>query len=491
MNELLNLHDEIQLAAQQWQTAFNAIRDAVCFLDLDGTILRCNIAVTKIVRKPFHEIIGHPCRDIIPYCIHAKAVPMKSPKCPLIHVKQSRSRKILNSKIGNRWFHIVCDPVFNEHGDIMGMVHSMYDITIRKRAQEKIRQSEEKLRTMIESIADGITVVDLKGNIVELNEAAVYLHGYHHKDDLIGTNSIELLSLKGRDEALNKMRRVLQEGRSGLVEYKALTKHQNEFDAELSAALLTDKFGQPSGFIAVTKDISERKKVETELENSREELRNLYAYLVSVREQERTSIAREIHDELGQSLTALKLDVSSLKKRLPENEASLHKKSQQMLYLIDNTIKAVKKLCAELRPAVLDNLGISAAIEWEASEFVRRTGIESELALGNQNISLDRDHATAIFRIFQEALTNIARHANATKFWVCLRKNHKSLTMKIVDNGKGIKQGQILSSKSFGLIGMRERIHYYGGEVKIRGIANEGTTIEVRTPLQGGKEQVK
>ena len=225
----------------------------------------------------------------------------------------------------------------------------------------------------------------------------------------------------------------------------------------------------------------DRKRAEEELGKSREELRNLSAYLQSAREQDRTSIAREIHDDLGQTLTALKMDLSWLGKRLPGDQKSLIDKTESMSKLIDTTIQTVQRLSARLRPGLLDDLGLAAAIEWQAKEFENRTGIKCELTLGFDDVLLDRDLSTAIFRIFQETLTNVARHANATSVKISLKEEPGKLVLEVTDNGKGITEKQISDPKSFGLIGMRERVRIFKGEVKISGIGGEGTTVEVRS----------
>ncbi|MGH7602131.1 MAG: histidine kinase, partial [bacterium] len=228
-----------------------------------------------------------------------------------------------------------------------------------------------------------------------------------------------------------------------------------------------------------------RKQVEQELIGSREQLRNLSAYLQAAREEERTRIAREIHDELGQSLTALKMDLFWLQKRLPESREHLNEKTKTMAKLIDMTINTVQRISAELRPGLLDNLGLAAAIEWQAKAFRDRTGIELELKCSLDSNDIERERSTAIFRIFQEALTNVVRHAGATRIVVNVRQNAHMLLLKVRDNGKGITREEIFDANSFGLIGMRERVHPWGGRVKIKGVPGKGTVVFVNLPANG------
>lgn len=231
------------------------------------------------------------------------------------------------------------------------------------------------------------------------------------------------------------------------------------------------------------KRIAERKGAEEELRKSREQLRDLAGHLQSIREEERRLIAREIHDELGQAMTALKMDLHWLAKRLPTDQQSMFDKIESMSKLIDKTVKCVQRICAELRPSLLDDLGLSAAIEWQAEEWQQRTGIKCDVTSNPKEMIFNQDLSTAIFRIFQETLTNVARHANASRVVVSFEQKAGQLEVKMTDNGKGITQKEISDPKSFGLIGMRERAHYWGGSVIIRGIRNKGTTVTLSVPL--------
>ncbi len=229
---------------------------------------------------------------------------------------------------------------------------------------------------------------------------------------------------------------------------------------------------------------AERDRAEREIRNSREQLRNLSAHLQSVREEERTRMAREIHDELGQGLTALKMDVSWLNRRLLEEDATFKNKLTSMEEVIDRTIETVQKLSGELRPGMLDDLGLAAAIEWQAEEFQKRTGIDCEVSLSPEETLLNRDQSTTMFRIFQETLTNVIRHARATKVEVRLEEQNGSIVLEVTDNGRGITEAEISDPKSFGLIGMRERVEFIEGEVAIVGSPGKGTRIRVTLPLK-------
>ncbi len=250
-------------------------------------------------------------------------------------------------------------------------------------------------------------------------------------------------------------------------------------------------------------EITERKYIEQELKKyqdhleelvskrtaeltiSKEQLQKLGAHQEAIREEERTRIAREIHDELGQILTALKMDTVWLQKRLPSEDDVLQQKINTMLELIVTTIKTVQKISRDLRPGLLDDLGLVAAIEWQTQEFQERAEIACELDLiSDEMFELHPDLTTALFRIFQEVLTNIARHAQATRVTVSLLQQNNQLQLTVADNGIGIAPAQIDSSESFGLMGIRERLYPWHGKFEIRGTPNQGTTATVHVSLE-------
>ncbi|MGE5256867.1 MAG: ATP-binding protein [Hyphomicrobiales bacterium] len=226
-----------------------------------------------------------------------------------------------------------------------------------------------------------------------------------------------------------------------------------------------------------------RRRTDQELRSSREQLRNLSAHLQSIREEERTRLSREIHDELGQAMTALKMDIAWLSRRLDQEKGPLYEKTRSMDELVDETIRTVQRLSGELRPGLLDDLGLAAAMEWQAEEFQKRSGIPCVLNVALQDAALNAQYATAIFRIFQETLTNVIRHAQATRVSVRLQVEDGRLILVVKDNGRGITEAQTEDPKAFGLIGIRERAHALKGQFVISGHPGQGTTVTVTIPL--------
>jgi two-component system, NarL family, sensor histidine kinase UhpB len=219
------------------------------------------------------------------------------------------------------------------------------------------------------------------------------------------------------------------------------------------------------------------------LRESEEKLRRLAAHLISVREEERAHIAREIHDELGQVLTGLKMEVTWLAKRLKEK--SLIEKTDSMCKLIDSTVQTVRKIATGLRPEMLDDMGLVAAVAWQSKEFQKRTGIRCRSKLPPETVKLDIDISTTMFRIFQEILTNVARHSRATRVDIDLGVSEERVSLEVTDNGVGIPDSEVNGKKSLGLLGMHERALLFGGEVRIGGSPGHGTRVAVSIPIRG------
>ena len=236
-------------------------------------------------------------------------------------------------------------------------------------------------------------------------------------------------------------------------------------------------------YVNLGNEMEKRMHVMRKLEDSQLQLRKLSHSLQSIREDEKTRIAREVHDELGQMLTGLKMELSCFEKDLQSNPDCLHEKVQSMGGLIDTTINSVRRIATELRPQILDVCGLMDAIKWQAQDYQNRTGIECKLDFVESDINLDKRLSTSLFRIFQEALTNVARHAKATEIELALKFEPDELIMTIHDNGIGIDPGQLHNSDSLGLLGIRERINFWKGSLTINGESQLGTTLKIHIPL--------
>ena len=378
----------------------------------------------------------------------------------------------------------VCGKNYSSRGRDL-CVTAIRDISKRKLAEKVLQESEEKYKTLTENSLTGI-FIHQDGKFVFVNDKFANMHGYRpeellQKEHLLLVHPDERKILK--DIAIKRL-----EGKPVPHQYEVrrITKDGKTIWCEMMVTLI--QYKGKAAIMGNVIDTTERKLVENAIKKSEEQLRNLTTYLQRVGEIERTNIAREIHDELGQTLTVLKMDLSWLRKRLPDDQISVRERTDTMSQLINRTIQTVKKISTALRPGLLDDLGLAAAIEWQAEEFQQRTGIRCNIIIEPKDITFDKDRNTAIFRILQETLTNIARHAEASAVRVSLKQRDGQIELKVRDNGKGITEEQISNPKSFGLIGIRERVKIFGGNNMMKGIANKGTVMTVKIPLQDVRE---
>jgi PAS domain S-box-containing protein len=357
----------------------------------------------------------------------------------------------------------------------------------KEHLEAALKESDAKLRYMVQSVRDAILTVDASGNIILFNVAAERMFGLQ-ANEVLG-QPIEAVLLKSQPKALAlNFMRYLNEGwqsPSGLalLGIISLSRGDAEFPVELS--LSTTTFRGDVLVTAVFRDLSERQRAEHELIETNRQLHALSAAQQNVREQERLRISRELHDELGQSLTGIRMEVSWLGSRLQAEQPDLEKKVGSIKKLIDGSISAVRRISSELRPLVLDDLGFSAAANWYVAQFSERTGVHVNLNLPERDPENGSTTATTLFRILQESLTNIARHAKAKNVDVRLdfSENHWQLVIK--DDGAGFDD-RTGKSTGIGLIGMKERVQILGGAFNLTTAPGEGTTVEVRIPAEQG-----
>jgi len=356
------------------------------------------------------------------------------------------------------------------------------DITERKQAEESLRESEERFRTTFENAGVGMALVDMQGHPVKSNPALLQMLGYT-EEELSRMACTEFTHPDHRE--LNwALYSELAAGKSDKyeIETRYLKKGGGVIWGLLTVSLVKDPHGRPMYAIGMVEDITARKQAQVELHRSFAQLRALAARLQSVREEERKRVAREIHDQLGQALTAIKIDLSAVVCDKQGDLEQRSKKTSSILRLVDETIQSVRRISTELRPGMLDDLGLAATVEWAGEEFEARTGTKFHLDLPQGDISIDPERATAVFRIFQETLTNVARHADAREIKVRLAKDDGHLILEVYDDGKGIPDDKLSNGGSLGILGMRERAVLLGGDLTIVGIPGKGTTVTVRIP---------
>jgi len=400
-------------------------------------------------------------------------------------------REIADKQGKKRMYLISIRRVSIKGGTILYICH---DITERKQAEETLRESEARYRGLFENSIMGVSQALPDGRLMCANFAYARMYGYKNPEEMM-THVPDIGQLYANPEDRKEVLRILKE--KGVMEPREIAVKRRDgtrFFVLVSAREIKDSKGNLSCFQAEHVDITTHKLAEDELRKSHEELRLLANYLQNIREEERNHLAREFHDQLGQSMTALKMDLSLLLRMISDEKQEVQRKLiaeelRSMQKLVDETSNLIWIIITELRPQMLEDLGLITTFEWEAKQFELRTGISCEFKSSVGDVQLDPKMSIALFRIYQEAITNVARHANATVVKSILRIENEMLVLEIKDNGCGISIDKKSNSESFGLIGMRERALALGGLLEISGITGEGTSIIVRLPLEQVDEQ--
>ena len=372
--------------------------------------------------------------------------------------------------------------LYDSAGRVIGHFGIQRDITERKRAEEALRFSEDKFAKAFQSSPLRVSISTLaEGRFVEVNDTFLRDHGFR-REEVIGRTSLDLGLVAEPLHRRAFVETVRREGRVRDYEFAGRLRDGRTQVTSISADVID--VGGEACLLAVATDITERKESEEKARRSRAELRALAGRLLLVREEERTVIAREIHDELGQALTGLKFDLAWLKGRV-EDRPEVAEHVQSIVARIDGTIDAVRRIATDLRPSVLDHLGLVAAIEWQAQEFERRTGVTAVVRVSASDAAIDDVRATAVFRMLQETLTNVARHAKASRVDISFTVGTVDLALEVRDDGRGIAPAEVAGNRSLGLVGLRERAIACGGTLAIEGTPGKGTRVSIRLPLLG------
>jgi len=344
-----------------------------------------------------------------------------------------------------------------------------------------LQGADHTYRVFVERMNEGAAVLSRDHTVLHCNGRFARFLGAGLQR-VIGSSMLDLVWPDDHSKLDALLRRAAQKNCRGEIRL------QSRKGAPLSVQLSLNplRLESTKAVCLIASDLSEMKRAEQELRASSEQLRNLAAHLLSVREEERARISREVHDELGQALTAVKMDLAWLAGRLPRRKGQMLKRIRSTRQLADDIIQSIRRISTELRPAVLD-LGLAEAVEWQVQEFQTRSGIQCTVRLLTREV-VASNASTAMFRIFQETLTNVARHAKATRTEVVLQKQQDWLVLLIRDNGRGFDQADPSLSKSLGLLGMRERAAILGGRVNISSAPGKGTTVTAWIPLRSPGE---
>jgi PAS domain S-box-containing protein len=372
---------------------------------------------------------------------------------------------------------------------LLAIVLFYYQSGERRASDTALQNAQAQVSDIVDSAMDAIVSVDESQRIVLYNPAAERVFGWP-RAAVMGRPLDTLIPARFRAGHHGHIERF---GRTGVTSRRmgeprvlyGLRARGEEFPIEASISQHVE--GGRKLFTVILRDVTERVRAEEDLRRSREELRELSAAAHSIREQEQRRMAREIHDELGQSLTALKMDVAWMLGNLSAGSPSLTEKLDTMQAQLDETVAATRRISADLRPLMLDDLGLIPAAEWLAQTFSERSGIPCKLHIRPPDIELAEPHASTLYRILQESLTNVARHAKASEVDVVIEQTDGALTLSVKDDGRGFSQAEARAQKTYGLLGVRERTLLLGGDASVTSEPGRGTTVDVRIPVKAGK----
>ena len=483
----------LQESEERYRHLIEYIHAGVVVHRPDSSILLCNQEASRLLGLSIEQMQGKKAIDTEWCFLSSEGKKIEVEEYPVMQV--IKTGKPINNIIGgidgplNKkriWVLINAFPEFDIAMQLKQIVVTFVDITDRKKAEEELRRSEDNLNIAQNIAKTGswelnlltydlkwskelFRIFEIKNNIASVDLYDAYRKKFH-PDDLIKL-----------DEAIEN---AIEKKKGFTYQHRIITNNGAVKHILGIGEIILDTNDEVVGLKGTGQDITELIKAEEKLQNSYKQIKQLVTHLQDIREQERTSIAREIHDELGQQLTGLKMYISWLSKKITTQDAGIKEKFSATIELIEDTIKSVRKISMDLRPSMLDDLGLLAALEWQSNEFEKRSGVATKFINLTGNREIPTRLKTGLFRIFQESLTNVARHADAKKIMSSLKFEGNKLILTITDDGKGFTVKNIESKKTLGLFGMKERTIEMGGNYEIKSEPGQGTTVSIMVPLK-------
>lgn len=450
-------------------TILNSITQSVVSVDNHWRYTFLNDAALATHPLPKEELIGKVIWDIHP---EMKGTIFWDKYHHAMETKQEVSIQSYYEPM-NSWFEVKVFP------SAEGLTILYSDITKAKKVERDIQRQQEFLAFIVDSLPGIFYLYDREGHFLQWNKNFQIISEYSD-DEIMYMHPLDFFEESEKQLLAERIGSVF-ENKSADVEAHFYTKSKRKIPYYFNghAFRMNDK----EYLMGVGIDITERKNAEKLLIKSQHELRRLNNYLQTVREEERTNIAREIHDELGQQLTALKMDAYWLSKKIEHLDQAQSDKIDSMLQLIDSTVKTVRRISTDLRPGILDDLGLIAALEWQASEFEKKSGIKNIFSTTTTEIHFDKNKSIGIFRIYQEALTNIMRHAEASIVHTSIVVDNNTFKLTIKDNGKGFNIEQVKVKETLGLTGIRERATMLNADIDINTLLGKGTEIILKLDI--------
>jgi len=491
MSAIPQVESPFDLFDRPMGSILQAAQEAIVMVDERQRIVAINPAAERMFRCTPSQALGQSLERFIPpgqRAAHATRVG-EFATSEQLQQRMAQHRRISATRLDGSEFPVEITlsrvDMADEHGVRQYFVALVLDLSEQRELRDEIEHFKQRLRSVFELAPVAIWISD-NDRIVFANRAAERL--FDHDDPIVGQGLYDLLEPGSHATVRAQVARALAGTRDvALVQGNIARNDGARREVEIALAALPDHGGTTVQMVVA--DVTRRRLELAELERSRESLRRLSTSVVEAREEERRRIARELHDELGQRLTALKMELSALPG--VGAQAARQERVDGLMTMLDDTLASVRRISADLRPMMLDDLGLNAAIEWLARDIARRMGIEITVRLNENDAPVDDRVATAVFRMVQEALTNVVRHARATDVTVLVQQHDGELELVVEDNGIGYPEAAMQREGSFGLLGMRERATMLGGQLAYGNAPGRGARLSVRLPLgsrprQGG-----
>jgi two-component system, NarL family, sensor histidine kinase UhpB len=459
---------------------FDVIPDMVFIVDRDENVLYVNQRAARVLAARPEDVVGKRQAALFAADMgarHSRLIQQVFASGELMVTENQQ-----DLRISPMWIDTRLVPIRDAAGAVVAVVGLVRDVTERRAAQRELELREAFLRGMLDNFPHMVWFKDVQGKFLIVNQAFADATGRAHPSELAGLTDFDVWPHELAAGYVADDQEVMRTGQQKQVEEQIRVKGELRW-TETFKSPVVDADGKVIGTTGLGHDITERRRLQEEQRQSREQLRALAAHVESVREQERLRIAREIHDELGQSLTCMGMDLAFLDKQIdPANQDAVARVAA-LVELVKDTIRCVRRISSELRPSILDDLGLGAAIEWLAHDVEAHTAMKCTVEVP-EDLSLPFEVATPLFRICQEALTNVTRHAQATEVTIRLEVEDGQLCFVVRDNGRGITDEEIRRHGSLGLLGMKERVALLGGTLEVEGRTGEGTILTVRMPVK-------
>lgn len=484
LTERVVAQEAIRKSREQLKLLADLLPAMVARLDSDLRFTFVNRNARDFLERTESEILEVSLGDLLDADIHRAVTP--SVEGALRGVADEIEVSVPFPDGSRRVLSASCVPEFSMNGDVTGVVALVLDVTENRMAQARIRESESRFRALFRSTPLAVLNTDLQGVILSCNLAFTKMHEtVEGPSEQVGRHASDFVHEKDLGVLEANLRRAVESGGPVGPEVFTLLKENGfPFPAEIRSMAIRDEEGRPLSIVAHAVDITDRLEIEAQERRAKEDLRALSQRLEEVREEERLSLSRELHDELGQALTTILIDLAALRKKLEAGEPGAVEDVVALGEGAEKTLTAVRGLAARLRPPVLDVLGLGAALQWQAEEMARRTSMDFIVDVPEDSLDLPIELSTAVFRIAQEALTNVVRHSFASRVHIIMKALISELSLIVQDDGVGIDSERLAGSGSLGLVGMRERAAALGGRLTVEPGADRGTRVLLSVPFE-------